>query len=315
MASDCRIFKAGPPDALNAMHILSLTTLATLAAAQLAYAGIILFDGRIPLSTGNETLDASTDPFLTAVKGKTEPATHYSGFLGDSVNPTPLWNALPEQVISVRIDNTSVFVPGNGDPQLGFRRTELIAVKNGSASNLDALMETGVTRFHFSIKADTQYPLNYTHEYQIVFIEPSDGTHVFGVQLGSPFTNPTGTLPVAEADWFKILDHSLNVLFKTPFTLDVWHNFAVEVDWEELTLQVLYSTEGEPLDTVTSVVSNPTVAQGAAGQGDFHVGVLKLPLVDPSDPPEDQGDVVHHGLQEGIVEGLLYSGIFVERIR
>lgn len=48
-------------------------------------------------------------------------------------------------------------------------------------------METGTTVFHFSIKADPERPLNYSHEYQIVFIEPSDGTHVFGIQLGQCF--------------------------------------------------------------------------------------------------------------------------------
>jgi hypothetical protein len=81
--------------------------------------------------------------------------------------------------------------------------------------------------------------LNYSHEYQIVFIEPSDGTHLFRVQLGkysshlilvalslfqiaypkltgSPFTDPTGTIPAPNAHSFKILDHSLNVLFTTP---------------------------------------------------------------------------------------------------
>lgn len=45
-------------------------------------------------------------------------------------------------------------------------------------------METGVTAFHVSIKADLVYPLNYTHEYQIVFIEPNDGSHIFEIQLG-----------------------------------------------------------------------------------------------------------------------------------
>lgn len=84
----------------------------------------------------------------------------------------------------MKIDNTSVFVPGGGGPQYGFRRTELIAQKNGSSSALDAEMETGISVFHFSIKADLLRPLNYNHEYQIVFIEPSDGTHVFGIQLG-----------------------------------------------------------------------------------------------------------------------------------
>ena len=49
--------------------------------------------------------------------------------------PTPLWNAdliLPhEQVVSIAIDNTSVFIPGGGPPQFGFRRTDFIAANNG----------------------------------------------------------------------------------------------------------------------------------------------------------------------------------------
>ena len=88
-------------------------------------------------------------------------------------------------MISIRIDNTSVFVPGGGPPQYGFRRTEFIAQVNGSSTALDAEMEVGVSVFHFSIKEDLLRPLNYNHEYQIVFIEPSDGTHVFGIQLGA----------------------------------------------------------------------------------------------------------------------------------
>jgi fibronectin type 3 domain-containing protein len=45
-------------------------------------------------------------------------------------------------------------------------------------------METGVSVFHFSIKADEKRPLNYSHEYQVVYIESHDGTHVFDIQLG-----------------------------------------------------------------------------------------------------------------------------------
>ena len=40
----------------------------------------------------------------------------------------------------------------------------------------------------------------------------------------------------------------------------------------------------------------------------------QLPLVNPSDPTGVRGDVVHHGIQEGTTEGLLYSGIFIERV-
>jgi hypothetical protein len=282
----------------------------------------------------------------------------YSTLLGHSAFPTPLWNAariIPtEQVISIRIDNTSVFVPGGGPPQYGFRRTEFIAQVNGSSTALDAEMEVGVSVFHFSIKEDLLRPLNYSHEYQIVFIEPSDGTHVFGIQLGalsapsaydnahaewilrtgSPFTDPTGKLPARNARSFKVLDHALNVLFSTPFLPLVWHNFAITVDWDNRTLQVAYSTDAIPLRAVTSTVPNPSATPGAVG--DFHFGILKvschrwlgfplsmsiaeisamkLPLVNPNDSPADQSDVVHHGIQEGTTEGLFYSGVLVERL-
>ncbi|KAJ6624413.1 hypothetical protein B0H10DRAFT_2007130 [Mycena sp. CBHHK59/15] len=283
--------------------------------SSLAYAtSSIVYDGRVPFTMKNSDLDTSTGPFLTAVKGQNESATYYSTLLGHSTLPTALWNELAviptEQAISIRIDNTSIFVPGGGPPQHGFRRTELIAQKNGSSAVLDAVMEAGVSVFHFSIKADSLRPLNYSHEYQIVFIEPSDGTHVFGIQLGSPFTNPTGKLPAANAHSFKVLDHALNVIFSTSFILLLWHNFAVEIDWCNRTLMVLYSINGLPLRTVTDVVPNPTATLGALG--DFHFGILKLPLVNPMDSAANQVDVVHFGIQEGTTEGLLYSGVFVE---
>jgi hypothetical protein len=85
-----------------------------------------------------------------------------------------------EKTINVKIDNSSVFVPG-GNPanaQYGFRRTEIIA------QNDRTILEKGKTVFHFSIAKDDLRPLNLKHEYQIVFIEPDDGSHVFGVRIG-----------------------------------------------------------------------------------------------------------------------------------
>ncbi|KAF8993506.1 hypothetical protein BDQ17DRAFT_1368244 [Cyathus striatus] len=297
--------------------LLSLLLLFSTAAAT-----PVIYDGRAPFSLTASDLDASHDPYLTIVKG-TEAASHYSTLLGHSVPSTPLWNKrvfplLPfptvpsEQSISVNIDNSSIFSPGGSNPQFGFRRTDIIAQQNGNHTALVPLMENGVTVFHFSIKLDEAHPLNYNHEYQIVFIEPNDGSHVFGIQLGSPFTNPTGMLPAPQAHSFKVLDHALNVLFTAPFTSDAWHNFAVRVDWNNLTLAAFYSKDGSPLKQVTKVVPNLSTAAGAAGQGDFHFGVLKLPLVNPADSASDQADVVHHGIQEGTTEGLIYSGVFVE---
>ncbi|KAF7982130.1 hypothetical protein HWV62_29861 [Athelia sp. TMB] len=268
------------------------------------------------------------------VKGSAN-ASHYTTLLGHTLPPTPLWSPFPftqfttpEQSIAITIDNSSVFVPGGGPPQYGFRRTELISQVDGNHTATYLEDDVGTSVFHFSIREDEARRLNYSHEYQIVWIEPSDGSHVFGIQLalepihqeeeltsvvGSPFTDPTGPLPDANAHSLKVLDHALNVLFSAPFTPSTWHNFAVQVDWNSRTLAALYSKDGAELKAVTKVVPNLSTPVGAAGQGDFHFGVLKLPLVNPADSAANQGDVVHYGIQEGTTEGLIYSGVFVER--
>lgn len=97
--------------------------------------------------------------------------------------------------------------------------------------------------------------------------------------IGSPFTDPTGKLPVANAHSFKVLDHALNVLFTKPFTPGIWHNFAIQVDWNNRTLAVLYSQHDAELEVVTEVVPNLSTPVGAAGQGDFHFGVLKVRVI------------------------------------
>lgn len=109
----------------------------------------------------------------------------YFHFLGDTLNATPIW-PVPEQPIRVAIDNSSIFTPGSSTPQLGFRRSELIAQESesGNRTAFDAMLEGGTTAFHFSVYADENQPLNYTHEYQAVFIEPNDGSHVFDLQIG-----------------------------------------------------------------------------------------------------------------------------------
>ena len=115
--------------------------------------------------------------------------TQYTKFTHDTYLPTPLWNSPPrstEDVIAISLDNSSVFIPGGNlsNAQYGFRRTELIAWKNSSIGDLTAVSQVNTSAFHFSVAVDDRRPLNDTHEYQIVFIEPSDGSHVFGVQLG-----------------------------------------------------------------------------------------------------------------------------------
>ncbi|KAI0044808.1 glycoside hydrolase family 131 protein [Auriscalpium vulgare] len=268
----------------------------------------VLWDGRAPFNYTEADLDASDGPYLSVVKG-TQNASHYVSFLGHSVAPTPLW-AQPEQTILSTIDNTSIFTPGSSPPQTGFRRGEIIAQPYAGANRtiFDSEIETGISTFHFSIQSVKALPLNYTHEYQVVWIEPTDGTHVFDLQIGTPFN----TTPSAASHDLKIRTHNRTVIFSTPFVPEQWHNFAVVVDWTRLTVRTFYSIGAGHLSAVSPTVANTGVTSGADGQGEFHFGILKLPLIDPSQPAAEQGDVVHFGIQEGDKEGLLYSGVFVE---
>lgn len=114
----------------------------------------------------------------------------YETLLSTTLAPTPLWsNQRQEQPVSVIVDNTSIFTPGDSTPQNGFRRTDLIAQPTPPDSDpdrtaLNSLIESNVTAFHFSVMMDEQRPLNFSHEYQVVWIEPSDGSHVFELQIG-----------------------------------------------------------------------------------------------------------------------------------
>ncbi|KAH9972002.1 hypothetical protein BGW80DRAFT_1173774 [Lactifluus volemus] len=281
-----------------------------LEAFALATLATVLYEGRVSNNFTEADINTSNGPFLSIVKGS-KSASEYFQLLGTSLVPTPLWD-VPDQPILVLIDNSSIFTPGSSNPQLGFRRSELIAQpsQNGNRTAFDATIESGVTAFHFSVQADTTQPLNNTHEYQPVFIEPADGTHIFDLQTGTPFN--TTLTNAAAASTLRIRTHNRTVLFETPLVPSAWHNFAVVVDWDNLTLQVFHSLNGDFLAAVTSVEDNSSVGKGPAAQGDFHFGLLKLPLISASNTPAEQADVAHFGIQEGTREALIYSGIFVE---
>ncbi|QRV80910.1 glycoside hydrolase family 131 protein [Ceratobasidium sp. AG-Ba] len=295
------------------MVLAGLGFLAACAATTLATP--VLYDGRAPLNYTSAQINVPSSPYVYVVKGS-KAASQYVSFDPKVPPPTPLWYSLKnlpklagEQTVSVKIDNSSVFVPG-GNPansQYGFRRTEIIAQNNRT------MLETGKSVWHFSVMPDSKRPLNYKHEYQIVFIEPDDGTQVFRIKVGSSFTIPTASqLPSATAHNIEVLDHALNVLHSTPFVPLTWHNFAIQVDWDARTLGVFASKGVAPLKKVSKLAPNNSTKPGAAGQGDFHFGLLKLPLADPKDTESQQTDVVHRGIQEGTLEGLYYSGVFVE---
>jgi hypothetical protein len=90
-------------------------------------------------------------------------------------------------------------------------------------------------------------------------------------------------------------------LFTTPFTEGVWTNLAMQLDFNANTIQVFQSSDSAPLTQATEALPNDL-----SGNGQFHFGVNK-------NPTSPGADVLRSGFQEsGILEGVVYGGIFVE---
>ncbi|KAI0522168.1 glycoside hydrolase family 131 protein [Xylaria bambusicola] len=199
--------------------------------------------------------------------------------------------------IEVTISDDSIFAPSADNVQTGFRRAELLIASNDGT---DA-STTGVKTLHFSVMKDANRPLNLTHEYQLVFLESNDfSTNQFVLKTGTILGTDT-----ADPDTLQLFGNvnanPAQILFSTPFTEDVFHNFAVTLDFDALTTQVFYSQ-----DTDALVAQTETLANDVSGQGQFHFGVLKKGL-------NGGDDIVKNGEQEqGIDEGIVFGGIFEE---
>lgn len=149
---------------------------------------------------------------------------------------------------------------------------------------------------------DAQRPLNLSHEYQLVFLESNDfSTNQLVLKAGTVLGQTGNASPNNLQLFGNVNTNPPQVLFSTPFTPGVFHNFAVTLDFNKLTSQVFFSTGTTALKSVTQALANDV-----SGQGQFHFGVLKKP-VNPG------ADIVHSGTQEpGINEGIIFGGIFEE---
>ncbi|KAB5595414.1 hypothetical protein CTheo_1091 [Ceratobasidium theobromae] len=262
----------------------------------------IVYDGRAPLNYNGAALDANTAPYsVFVVRGGGRPPSNYVSF-SSTPPPTILWSNCKtiEQTIAVKVDNTSVFVPGDNpaNSQFGFRRTEILAQNKDVTT-----MESGTTVFHVSVMRDESKPLNASHQYQFAFLEVPSGSTPFSI----PATSPAS----ANANDIQILDFSNKVIFSIPFPSNSWVNLAVQVDWDALTLAVFASKGAFPLKPVTPLLPNVGAPSGAGGKGEFHVGLLKYPIANPKDG-DNAAKTPFFGIQEGPTDGLLLSGVFVE---
>lgn len=264
----------------------------------------IVFDGRVPLDTEPTDLDVANEIFEHEfVKGaglNFSQIVNFPEIPGSRFDSPDLPNSkfavgLVSKPFQVTITDDSIF-----NNQTGFRRAEML-FKGNSGKAPDPSIE-GVMIVHWSVMQDSEKPLDLSHEYLTVFREAADfsgnqfnflaGTLIAGVPEGA-----SGNFP---STW-KVLDRNNTQIFSTPILLDVWQNFAVKMDMVENTLQVFASENDEPLVPVTNPVANDN-----SGGGQFHCGVLKKPTGNVQ-------DITKEGVQEaGILEGLTYTGLFVE---
>jgi hypothetical protein len=183
----------------------------------------IIHDGRIPSTFTIPTqFDTSSSPFSSShVKGESLKFSNIIRFPSTSPSRFDLPAGKP---IQVSINQKSIFRPGSGPPQLGFRRVGLIlAGNNGSDAST-----TGIKTFHWSTHFAGTNQFNYSHEYINVWHERNDFA-------GSQFNFQTGTLIGREkkgdaSDW-KMLDKNDKVVWQMKREKDSWQNFAVTLDY------------------------------------------------------------------------------------
>lgn len=157
-------------------------------------------------------------------------STHLPLWVQDP-NPVPKFDGSTYKAIEVTIDDSSIFAPSADNVQIGFRRAELKPTTNTGSDPAT----TGIKTLHFSVRADTARPLNYTHEYQLAFLESADySTNQFALKTGSIIddSDPRGHL---KKNWLRLVGNVANdnggkTLFEVPFGKD-WHNFGLRLDF------------------------------------------------------------------------------------
>ncbi|KZS97141.1 hypothetical protein SISNIDRAFT_406506 [Sistotremastrum niveocremeum HHB9708] len=262
----------------------------------------ILFEGRIPQYITPADFDKNSSVYdHQFVHGDNQTWAQIIKFpaVAPSLFDIPK-NAKP---LEVTINDKSLFTPGGGATQVGFRRSELVPANNNGTD----ITVQGTTTFHWSIRNDPSRPLNFTHEYHPVWHETADySTSEITFLTGKPFNasfDPTVHNPLTLRLAGRQSNSPETTFFQTPFVPDIWHNFALTLGWDSNLLTLYYSQEYLPLVRVVG----PTYNNNAGG-GQFHVGMLKL----PTGPLGI--DVLHQGYQEEhLNEGLIYGGVFIEQ--
>lgn len=148
-----------------------LLLLAPLAPAQEIRCPIAI-DGRIPLNDTLSTFNTAAAPFdpnntKAANQSWSEilllpshlPASRFDRGAG---GPAGSPHEVSHKPVEVTINSSSVFLPGGGQLETGFRRAGLLFGNGTDETNV------GVTTFHWSVRQDPVRRMNLSHEYMCV---------------------------------------------------------------------------------------------------------------------------------------------------
>lgn len=191
----------------------------------------ITLDGRVPLDTTLHTFDTTASPFNPDYsKGQN---LSWSQIIKlPSVTPSK-FDVPNDKAIEVTISDQSIFVPGGGQQQLGFRRAGLLMGNGTDASNV------GVETFHWSVKQDPAMKMNLTHEYMNVWHETNayDANQFSfntGIMLSQDYPKTGNVTNLKEEnaknDW-KFQNRNNDIVWSTRISEDEWQNFAVTLNY------------------------------------------------------------------------------------
>ena len=286
------------------MYWLALASLASVVAAGRSndttdISCPIVVDGRVPLVADGKSFANGSLPYnkdyviganLTWAEALAFPSSPKAALFDNSTS----------KPVEVLIDDRSIFTPSPTNRQTGFRPAELQPQPvnvNGSV--------TGIKTFHFSVKTDDSRPLNYTHEYMLVWLENAEySANQFAIGTGKFFDSNSTSAEDAQS-LYLVGNNGAGpqpALWKTPFTKGIWHNFGIVLDFSSNRVEVLYSKGDKQLKRKTNFIANDLTKLGQ-----YHVGVLKKPT------GPGGIDVTKQGYQApGIHEGVVYGGVFLE---
>ncbi|KAF2465862.1 uncharacterized protein BDR25DRAFT_294403 [Lindgomyces ingoldianus] len=297
------------------MQIPFLLSTASLLTRAVAGSCAPTFEGRIPPNATSALFSSAESPFNPKyVLGKNISWDQVISF--PDVQPSILDAVAQTKPIEIKITDASIFSSSSEGPETALRRAELLV--NNRPSTV-----SGTKTWFLSLRTSPARPLNYTHEYLLAFHEAADYQADFwSLKTGVPMTGSYGeiigfrnaSVEGGVQNWMgegRVLylqgykwASPVQTFFLTPFYPDTWHNFGIYLDFNSNHLQVLYSTDNNPLHLVTPLLPNNLSGKAPTTLGETHFGIQKKPV------GANLTNFLYEGEQElGVREGLLMGGI------